>query len=87
MIDINITINNTVPFETPTSTPLSTSVPLTIGLWNANGLQASVIHDVLRHCQSFSLLFITETWLLLPHGNSFTSMVPQLLATIVVPWE
>ncbi|KAG0972734.1 hypothetical protein G6F29_013292 [Rhizopus arrhizus] len=41
--------------------------PLTIGLWNANGLQESTAEDLLRHCQSFSLVFITETWLLPPH--------------------
>ncbi|KAG0744805.1 hypothetical protein G6F24_016013 [Rhizopus arrhizus] len=52
------------------SSPLSsssTSIPLTIGLWNANGLQESTADDLLRHCQSFSLVFITETWLLPPH--------------------
>lgn len=38
----------------------------TIGLWNANGLQATAIDDVLQHCHSFDLLFITETWLLPP---------------------
>jgi hypothetical protein len=36
-------------------------------LWNANGLQESTAEDLLRHCQSFSLVFITETWLLPPH--------------------
>ncbi|KAG1534405.1 hypothetical protein G6F51_012115 [Rhizopus arrhizus] len=45
----------------------SSSIPLTIGLWNANGLQESTAEDLLRHCQSFSLVFITETWLLPPH--------------------
>lgn len=39
---------------------------LTIGLWNANGLQATAIDDVLQHSHSFDLLFITETWLLPP---------------------
>ena len=38
----------------------------TIGLWNANGLQATAIDDVLQHCTTFDLLFITETWLLSP---------------------
>src|SRR6478735_8035449 len=42
------------------------SLPLIIGLWNANGLQATTVDDLLRHCQSFSLIFITETWLLPP---------------------
>jgi hypothetical protein len=37
-----------------------------IGLWNANGLQASSIDDVLQHCHSLDILFITETWLLPP---------------------
>ncbi|KAG1308852.1 hypothetical protein G6F62_014942 [Rhizopus arrhizus] len=35
------------------SSPLSsssTSIPLTIGLWNANGLQESTADDLLRHC-------------------------------------
>ncbi|KAG0743070.1 hypothetical protein G6F24_016348 [Rhizopus arrhizus] len=48
------------------SSSSSSLVPLTIGLWNANGLQASTVDDLLRHCQSFSLVFITETWLLPP---------------------
>ncbi|KAG1594976.1 hypothetical protein G6F46_014430 [Rhizopus delemar] len=54
----------------PSITPSSSSssfIPLTIGLWNANGLQESTADDLLRHCQSFSLVFITETWLLPPH--------------------
>jgi len=38
----------------------------TIGLWNANGLQASSVDDVLQHSHSFDILFITETWLLPP---------------------
>lgn len=37
-----------------------------IGLWNANGLQSSSIDDVLQHCHSLDILFITETWLLPP---------------------
>ncbi|OAD81226.1 hypothetical protein PHYBLDRAFT_138777 [Phycomyces blakesleeanus NRRL 1555(-)] len=36
------------------------------GLWNANGLQPHAIKDVLNHCQSLHMLFITETWLLSP---------------------
>ena len=48
------------------SSSSTSSIPLTIGLWNANGLQASTVDDLLRHCQSFSLVFITETWLLPP---------------------
>ena len=39
---------------------------LSIGLWNANGLQATAIDDVLQHSHSFDILFITETWLLPP---------------------
>jgi hypothetical protein len=38
----------------------------TIGIWNANGLQASSVDDALQHCHSFDILFITETWLLPP---------------------
>ncbi|OAD68531.1 hypothetical protein PHYBLDRAFT_150120 [Phycomyces blakesleeanus NRRL 1555(-)] len=36
------------------------------GLWNANGLLPRAIKDVLNHCQSLHMLFITETWLLSP---------------------
>lgn len=36
---------------------------LTFGLWNANGLQASSVDDVLQHCHGFDILFITKTWL------------------------
>ncbi|OAD75515.1 hypothetical protein PHYBLDRAFT_166752 [Phycomyces blakesleeanus NRRL 1555(-)] len=36
------------------------------GLWNANGLQPRAIYDVLQHCHSLHMLFITETWLLPP---------------------
>ena len=39
---------------------------ITIGLWNANGLQATSINDVLNNCTFLSMLFITETWLLPP---------------------
>jgi hypothetical protein len=39
---------------------------ITIGLWNANSLQATTISEVLSHCQSFTILFITETWILPP---------------------
>ncbi|KAG1363023.1 hypothetical protein G6F61_013961 [Rhizopus arrhizus] len=53
----------------------SSSLPLTIGLWNANGLQATTVDDLLRHCQSFSLIFITETWLLSP--NKIRTPWPQ----------
>ncbi|KAG1616379.1 hypothetical protein G6F45_012286 [Rhizopus arrhizus] len=51
------------------------SLPLTINLWNANGLQATTVDDLLRHCQSFSLIFITETWLLPP--NKIRTPWPQ----------
>lgn len=39
---------------------------ITIGLWNANGLQTTTVADVLSHCRSFSILIITETWILPP---------------------
>ncbi|KAI7865976.1 Endonuclease/exonuclease/phosphatase [Spinellus fusiger] len=39
---------------------------VSIGLWNANGLQQSLVHDIMTHPHSFSMLFITETWLLSP---------------------
>ncbi|KAI8365897.1 Endonuclease/exonuclease/phosphatase, partial [Radiomyces spectabilis] len=42
------------------------SESFTLGLWNANGLQTTYIHDVLSHCLSFTALFITETWMLPP---------------------
>ncbi|OAD78125.1 hypothetical protein PHYBLDRAFT_164998 [Phycomyces blakesleeanus NRRL 1555(-)] len=35
-------------------------------LWNANGLQPRAIYDVLQHCHSLHMLFITEIWLLPP---------------------
>jgi hypothetical protein len=76
MIDDPVVIN---PHSAPLS-PVSISVPLSssspvslkIGLWNAHGLMTSTIDDVLRHCQDFSVLFITETWLL-PSNKLFTS--------------
>ena len=37
-----------------------------IGVWNANGLQATTINDILQHCHSLHMLFITETWFLHP---------------------
>lgn len=39
---------------------------LQIGLFNANGLVASAIDDILSYCQQLQILFITETWLLPP---------------------
>ncbi|CAO3703465.1 unnamed protein product [Rhizopus stolonifer] len=39
---------------------------LSISLWNANGLRITTVHEVLSHCLSSTLLFITETWLLSP---------------------
>ncbi|KAG1439058.1 hypothetical protein G6F56_012420 [Rhizopus delemar] len=39
---------------------------LSMSLWNANGLRATTVHEVLSHCFDSSLLFITETWLLSP---------------------
>ena len=39
---------------------------LSISLWNANGLRTTTVHEVISHCFSSSLLFITETWLLSP---------------------
>jgi hypothetical protein len=44
-----------------------------LGLWNANGLSASTIHDVLRLCSTTHVLFITETWLLPSSGRLNTS--------------
>jgi hypothetical protein len=37
---------------------------MNIGLFNARGLSANAIDDLLSYCQEFVLLFITETWLL-----------------------
>ena len=76
---------DTQPAHSSASSSSSSSIPLTIGLWNANGLQASTVDDLLRHCQSFSLVFITETWLLPPHRirtawsqyNVYGSRVPN----------
>ncbi|KAG1036278.1 hypothetical protein G6F43_013077 [Rhizopus delemar] len=39
---------------------------LSISLWNANGLRTTTVHEVLSHCLSSTVLFITETWLLSP---------------------
>ncbi|KAI7865039.1 Endonuclease/exonuclease/phosphatase [Spinellus fusiger] len=39
---------------------------INLSLWNANGLRATTVHDVLSHCSPTTLLFITETWLLSP---------------------
>src|ERR1700751_5438660 len=39
---------------------------LNIGIWNANGLQATAIDDILQYCDSLDILCITETWLLPP---------------------
>lgn len=50
--------------NTTQSTP--SSVSFSLGLWNATGLNKTSIHDLLRHCTSHSLIFITETWLLPP---------------------
>ena len=60
------TINNESisPLLQPSASFIATHLhSFRIGLWNANGLRASVIHDVLSHAQSFDILFITETWL------------------------
>ncbi|KAG1255384.1 hypothetical protein G6F65_016663 [Rhizopus arrhizus] len=63
----SIPLSQSTPSTHQSSSSSSSSlVPLTIGLWNANGLQASTVDDLLRHCQAFSLVFITETWLLPP---------------------
>ncbi|KAG1453394.1 hypothetical protein G6F55_008167 [Rhizopus delemar] len=65
--DPSLPSSPSIPLSQSTpSTHTSSLVPLTIGLWNANGLQASTVDDLLRHCQPFSLVFITETWLLPP---------------------
>lgn len=52
--------------ESPTITDNTPDSPITIGIWNANGLGNTTISDVLSHCNSFSILFITESWLLPP---------------------
>lgn len=46
-------------FESPVNNPLRS---FSISLWNANGLRATSISDVLSHVNT-SILFITETWL------------------------
>ncbi|CEP09146.1 hypothetical protein [Parasitella parasitica] len=40
------------------------SFPISLSLWNANGLRQSVVHDVLSHVLSTHVLLVTETWLL-----------------------
>lgn len=48
------------------STEETHSIPLKIGLWNANSLTDTTVADVLSHCHSFSILLVTETWMLHP---------------------
>lgn len=45
--------------ESPVNNPLC---PFSLSLWNANGLRATTISDVLSHVNT-SILFITESWL------------------------
>lgn len=66
----------------------SSATNITIGLWNANGLQKTTVADVLSHCQSFDILFVTESWILSPYtlptawtdfhtyGNPVTMITP-----------
>lgn len=66
MSDIHVAHCNSpvsAPFSVSSAPSSPSTTPLTIGLWNARGLRESTIDDVLRYCESFSLLFITETWL------------------------
>ena len=49
------------PSSPPSSAPFHSFFSL--GLWNANGLRASVVHDVLSHALSVDVLLVTETWL------------------------
>ena len=67
---------------------------VSLGLWNANGLQRTAIDDVLQHCTNVHILFITETWLLPPpdfrlRGTNTTIMLYQslILATHVAVIE
>ncbi|CEP12101.1 hypothetical protein [Parasitella parasitica] len=46
------------------------SFPVSLSLWNANGLRQSVVHDVLSHVLNTHVLLVTETWLL---SGSFPS--------------
>ncbi|KAI9309943.1 hypothetical protein BX666DRAFT_2100201 [Dichotomocladium elegans] len=47
----------------PSSSP-SVLSSLRLALWNANGLRATTVHDVLSHSRDAAdVLFITETWL------------------------
>ena len=39
------------------------SLFVSLSLWNANGLRASVVHDVLSHVLNSHVLLVTETWL------------------------
>ena len=50
----------------PLTDPFSIPTPLrsfSLSIWNANGLRASTIHDVLSHVLHTDVLFVTETWL------------------------
>lgn len=42
------------------------ALPFSISLWNANGLKATTIHDVLTHSLFSDMLIITESWLSSP---------------------
>lgn len=65
--DLHNNINNAYTTNPPSPfTTNNPSSPFRISLWNANGLGTTVIHDVLSHCASTDVLFITETWLLHP---------------------
>lgn len=48
-------------FESQSSNPVRS---LTISLWNANGLRATTVQDVLSHTLTSDILFVTETFLL-----------------------
>ncbi|KAI8984131.1 hypothetical protein BDF20DRAFT_815769, partial [Mycotypha africana] len=49
-----------------TTNTTNNHLTLSIGLWNANGLQQTTVADVLSHCSSMSLLLVTESWILSP---------------------
>ena len=45
---------------------------ISVTLFNATRLPKQAMHPILKIAENSPLLFITETWLLPTHGNSFT---------------
>lgn len=55
-----MSFDTTSSFLTPPAAPSHSFFQL--GLWNANGLTDTVVHDALSHSLNTDILFVTETW-------------------------